>query len=1375
MKNKQEHAQLLAEALDQVDDSMLRQAMEVDTAEKFHTLDGNMKKVRFAKDRPVATFHRVAAIAACLAVALTITFGGIALAQYLDGFFGADPTGPLPMTQPPGTTQTEPSDPDLPILADITISTGKCSEVLSLYAMEWTEIFDKSSNTWKHSDGDGADGILYRSKWDQELYPPELILNSAAGDTVALELPKNAVLNEIRVYLQNGPSDYTEMEDFPGTIDALLNLKGSWFVVANITWQGRFIEAENRYELHCYEYVFTVDVAAPIVVDGSCGEDAAWEFDPATGTLTISGTGEMRISNRAPWLEYANHITNLVIENGITEICGFRRLQRLTAVQIPISVCALADYVFEECVSLETLTLPNSIKTIGESAFCKCTKLQNIQLPATLSTISAKMFAQCSSLQSIVLPGSISDIYEYAFYSCEQLRQITIPSQVTCIDVGTFQDCHNLQSVTFGYRVDTINTHAFENCFSLTEIHLPDSITNLYSAFTNCYALEKVSIGLGTISIWCDTFSGCNQLKEITIHPDNPNFFSDGSVIYTKNSNIGSAVVLMAPGFTGEYTVLPGTTGICHSAFATCQNLTSVILPYSVNSIEQNAFSYCTQLQSVQLSQNLQFIGEYAFRDCLLLTELTIPAKVRIIQESVFFNCEKLTQIVFLGNAPEIHESTFRSVTATAYYPAADSTWTANKRSNYGGSITWVSDLSNNPRGTCGENATWELDLATGTLTISGSGEMEYLTSGLPWRDYTDTIVKVIIESGVESICQSAFAYCQNLASVQIAEGVHTIGDSAFECCAALKTVVFPASVRHVKADIFRKCTALTYFTFTGPLPEIHQRAFRSITAIAYYPGNDPSWSEGLQNYGGTLHWEPVLCTGEHTPISIEGTAPTCTTEGLTDGERCSVCGYSIVPQTVIPKTNHRFGDWSVSISPTTDHPGELYRTCQDCFCGDVAQIPQLDPSAMAGICGESVHWALNNGTLTISGAGIVLYNPWAHLADRINNVVIENGITAIGCAAFYEHKNLHSVSIADSITYIAGYAFYGCSSLTNVQLSSALTSIERSAFRECAALQQITIPNSVTSIAYDAFRSCKKLNRVTLSNSLTQIQDSAFADCTALIEIVFPATLTELGDCAFVRCTALKKLYFLGAPPYTQNSTFLNVTATAYYPPNHPDWTDSNGGLGSHGGNIIEKPNASIPENKCGDNLTWILTNGVLTISGKGSMYEYSNRNLPPWWDMTSQIHTLVLPIGLTHISSCAFVGLSNITELEIPSTVTSVGSQAFSGCTGLTALTIPNSVETIEHMAFHGCANLKTVTFDTSITLILDNAFMLCGNLSEVRFLGNIPSMVDAFKGLTLTIYYPADNETWTQEAIDKQIQIYGSQLQFVAVDENGDPVNP
>lgn len=80
-----------------------------------------------------------------------------------------------------------------------------------------------------------------------------------------------------------------------------------------------------------------------------------------------------------------------------------------------------------------------------------------------------------------------------------------------------------------------------------------------------------------------------------------------------------------------------------------------------------------------------------------------------------------------------------------------------------------------------GDNLTWVLT-EDGTLTISGSGEMEnysgeyqngeYFRTTTPWSGYREQVTAVVVESGVTSIGQCAFGGCSNLTGVTIPEGV---------------------------------------------------------------------------------------------------------------------------------------------------------------------------------------------------------------------------------------------------------------------------------------------------------------------------------------------------------------------------------------------------------------------------------------------------------------------------------------------------------------------------------------------------------------------------------------------------------------------------
>ena len=104
-----------------------------------------------------------------------------------------------------------------------------------------------------------------------------------------------------------------------------------------------------------------------------------------------------------------------------------------------------------------------------------------------------------------------------------------------------------------------------------------------------------------------------------------------------------------------------------------------------------------------------------------------------------------------------------------------------------------------------------------------------------------------------------------------------------------------------------------------------------------------------------------------------------------------------------------------------------------------------------------------------------------------------------------------------------------------------------------------------------------------------------------------------------------------------------------------------------------------------CGPNLRWHLTNnGVLTISGKGKMYDYSYPKRAPWEDSREKVKRIIIDDGVTTIGEFAFYNCSALTSVTIPNSVTKIGSSAFTYCSALTSVTIPNSVTEIGGRAF-------------------------------------------------------------------------------------------
>lgn len=119
-----------------------------------------------------------------------------------------------------------------------------------------------------------------------------------------------------------------------------------------------------------------------------------------------------------------------------------------------------------------------------------------------------------------------------------------------------------------------------------------------------------------------------------------------------------------------------------------------------------------------------------------------------------------------------------------------------------------------------------------------------------------------------------------------------------------------------------------------------------------------------------------------------------------------------------------------------------------------------------------------------------------------------------------------------------------------------------------------------------------------------------------------------------------------------------------------------------------------TIYSGECGDDLTWTLDGeGTLTISGTGTMANWSDSSSAPWYSYRSEITKAIIEDGVTSIGNYAFYNCTSLISADIPVGVTSIGDFAFSVCKSLTSIDIPDSVTRIGGFAFTSCSNLNRV----------------------------------------------------------------------------------
>ena len=144
-----------------------------------------------------------------------------------------------------------------------------------------------------------------------------------------------------------------------------------------------------------------------------------------------------------------------------------------------------------------------------------------------------------------------------------------------------------------------------------------------------------------------------------------------------------------------------------------------------------------------------------------------------------------------------------------------------------------------------------------------------------------------------------------------------------------------------------------------------------------------------------------------------------------------------------------------------------------------------------------------------------------------------------------------------------------------------------------------------------------------------------------------------------------------------------------------------------------------TVKSGKCGDNLTWTFdSEGTLTISGTGPMYDYSYKSgesPEPWADLGFK--TIVVKSGVTTIGAGAFDNstASRVSSISLPNTLTTIGDFAFRFLE-METITIPDSVTSIGKSAFEQCRNLQTLQLSNNLKSISEYMFVGCSALETL-----------------------------------------------------------
>lgn len=194
---------------------------------------------------------------------------------------------------------------------------------------------------------------------------------------------------------------------------------------------------------------------------------------------------------------------------------------------------------------------------------------------------------------------------------------------------------------------------SYEKALDLFNEAMASDITEAYYCVGKCYyygngveqSYERAAILLQTAIDKCFDFDEDRTAAELLLARANvvlnPQKEVEGQ--FSQTSEYDSSEILVIPAGVKDIT----RTDVKD------KSIKQVVIPSSVEEIDDYAFEKCRKLESVLFEDGslLQVIGNGAFKGCSRLKSITIPSSVEKIGDLAFMDCNRLESVVFDGDS----------------------------------------------------------------------------------------------------------------------------------------------------------------------------------------------------------------------------------------------------------------------------------------------------------------------------------------------------------------------------------------------------------------------------------------------------------------------------------------------------------------------------------------------------------------------------------------------------------------------------------------------------------------------------------------------------------------------------------------------------
>lgn len=267
--------------------------------------------------------------------------------------------------------------------------------------------------------------------------------------------------------------------------------------------------------------------------------------------------------------------------------------------------------------------------------------------------------------------------------------------------------------------------------------------------------------------------------------------------------------------------------------------------------------------------------------------------------------------------------------------------------------------------------------------------------------------------------------------------------------------------------------------------------------------------------------------------------------------------------------------------------------------------------------------------------------------------VVIPEGIEAIGYNAFYQRYSLKKVTLPKSLKWIGDSAFSECKYLKEVVMQEGLEEIGSNCFDQCYDLQSIDIPATVSRIEEYAFSDCRSMKSYNVAKGNKDYISKQGMLCKVRNE-------TEYD-------------------PDTDTTQEYTVTYVLYYP------------SGKSGTLYLDKD----------------MEIDDLAVMNALELKEITVNSDNPWYSSDDGI---LYSKDMTQLYACP---CKKTGRYVIPDTVTSIFYSAFSN-SSLSKIVIPDSVKYIDRYVFYQCGSLETILVGKNANRL---DFTSCPKLSTIQ----------------------------------------------------------